>query len=133
MKIRKNGVVLLGIIGVLVTTAAVVAASSMRRFDARTQTCRVFTRENAMAGYLTFHGVCKSCHSRENNKGAPFLHSESKTQRGWSRVFEEMYPECAKNGSWGSLSEEDLLNLNDYLYVDAANHFDPNAVGSCFG
>ncbi len=108
------------------------AASATKRFDDRTQTCRTITLENAQAGYVAFRTVCKSCHSRNNIDSAPFLYNESKTQRGWNRVFAEMYPDCAQDGSWNILSDDDLLNLNDYLFVTAAISSNPNEVGSCF-
>lgn len=99
---------------------------NMKRFDARTQTCRQLSDQNLMAGYRNFQAVCKSCHSRANDKGAKFLYTESKTRQGWDRVFTKMYPVCAKDGSWNRLASEDLLRVNDYLFVNAAGTYDPN-------
>lgn len=124
---------LLGVMLVLLAVNTVLAESVMQRFDQRTRTCRNFTMDNVWAGYAIFRNVCKSCHSRDNNVGAPFLYSESKTRPAWDRVFVEMYPGCAQEGVWAPLSSEDLLNLNDYLTVDAANTSNPNEVGYCFG
>ena len=60
--------------------------------------------------------VCKSCHFRDNKKGAPFLWSESKSSRAWNRVFAKRYPDCAKDGSWSAMNLDQQLKLNDYLY-----------------
>lgn len=129
---RKKGAISLGVILLLFTAATVLAETAMKRFDQRTQTCRPFTLKNAQAGYLSFRAVCKSCHFRENDVGAPFLYTESKTRDGWDRVFAEMYPLCAQDGSWDKLGEEDRQNLHDYLFVEAACSNNPNEVGSCF-
>lgn len=129
---KKNGAIALGVVLLLVTAGTVRAEPVMQRFDQLTQTCRAFTMDNVWAGYAAFRNVCKGCHARNNSANAPFLYSESKTQKGWSRVFSKMYPGCAKDGSWAGLSPEDLLNLHDYLFVDAFGHYDPKKAGSCF-
>lgn len=98
-------------------------ARPTKRFDATTQTCR-----NLADGQLEWHSrpwgdggkvfrkVCKTCHARSNDKGAPFLWTESKSSKGWNRVFARKYPECAKDGSWDAVSLDQQLKLNDYLY-----------------
>lgn len=96
----------------------------MKRFDTRTKTCRLLSDQNLIVGYRNFKEVCKSCHSRENDQGAKFLYTESKTRRGWDRVFTKMYPVCAKDGSWDRLASEDLLKVYDYLFVNAAGTYD---------
>ena len=63
-----------------------------------------------------FQEVCKSCHRRDNDKGAPFLWVESLSSNGWNRVFAQRYPKCASDGSWGGTSLEDIQMINDYLY-----------------
>ena len=109
-------------------------ATPKKRFDEGTQTCRILTFHNSgwvSDGGEIFANSCKTCHYRENDKGAPFLHSESKTMKGWNRVFLEKYPECAKRGDWAGLSGDDLLKLNDYLYRNAANTYDANDADDC--
>ncbi len=98
----------------------------MRRFDKGTDTCREFTIENVLAGAQTFRQLCKGCHARDNDQGAPYIHAESKTRRGWERVFSKRYPECAKSGAWDAMSRDDRLNLGDYLFKSAAGLYDPN-------
>lgn len=79
---------------------------------------RQITGEEALwwqEGRKIFTTHCKSCHYRDNTVGAPFLHAEAKTQKGWDRVFARRYPACAKNGAWDSLSAKQLRDLNDFL------------------
>ena len=103
-------------------------ASPKTRYDAGTQTCRVLSdgplewesRPWGEGGKL-FQNNCKSCHSRNNDKGAPFLWVESKNSEGWNRVFATRSPKCAKDGSWDNMTLEQQLKLNDYLYRWAAN------------
>ncbi len=97
-----------------------------KRLDPGTKTCRVFTFEGNWTGYKTFRRSCKSCHYRNNDKGAPFLYTESRTSEGWNRVFEKKYPACAKDGSWGDLTLEKQLLLNDYLYANGFGSYDAN-------
>jgi hypothetical protein len=93
------------------------------RYDPGTQTCRIITFENLQEGYRLFRSDCKNCHHRGNDQGADFLYTESKSMKGWNRVFASRYPECAKGGVWDRLGLEQLLKLNDYLF---ANAFDAN-------
>ncbi|MFA6498709.1 MAG: hypothetical protein WC256_08790 [Desulfurivibrionaceae bacterium] len=103
------------------------------RYDATTQTCRVLddgpleweSRPWGEGGKL-FKNASKSCHSRNNDKGASFLWVESKNSAGWNRIFETRSPICAKNGAWDSITLEQQLKLNDYLYRWAANSQDRN-------
>lgn len=67
-------------------------------------------------GRKLYQSNCRSCHQRNNDVGASFLHVESKTQRGWDQVFVKRYSKCAKNGSWDSLTERQLQDINDFLY-----------------
>ena len=110
-----------------------VSASPTKRYDQATKTCRAFTQDSFWwgSGAQTFRSTCKPCHTRDNAEGGSFLHVESKTSRAWNRVFFEKYPECAKNGSWDSLSMDDLMNLNDYLYRFGAFTYDPNDANDC--
>ena len=94
------------------------------RFDEVTQTCRSLDFYNSgwvREGSRIFSDSCKSCHYRGNEQGAPFLHSESKTMKGWNRVFVSRYPTCAGSGAWDTLTTNDLLKVNDYLFRNAAN------------
>lgn len=108
-------------------------AAPQTRYDATTQTCRVLSdgplewesRPWGEGGKL-FKDVCKGCHSRNNDKGAPFLWVESKNSEGWNRVFETRSPKCAKAGAWDAITLEQQLKLNDYLYRWAANSQDIN-------
>ena len=118
--------------------ASVLEARPSKRFDERTQMCRLIAEgrldwesEGWGRGGRKFQEVCKSCHSRDNDKGAPFLHAESKMSKGWNRVFAKRRVQCAKDGSWDSLSEEDIQFINDYLYRNAAWTYDPNSADSC--
>ena len=45
---------------------------------------------------------------------------------GWNTVFYKKYPECAKQGFWDKLTPDDLLNLNDYLFYNALDAYDPH-------
>ncbi|MHB8987882.1 MAG: hypothetical protein ACYC6S_03760 [Desulfobulbia bacterium] len=109
------------------------AAAPKTRYDATTQTCRVLdngpleweSRPWGEGGKL-FKDVCKSCHTRNNETGAPFLWVESKNSTGWNRIFETRSPKCAKQGAWDGITLEQQLKLNDYLYRWAANSQDRN-------
>ena len=101
------------------------ASAPKYRFDVVTQKARELRFPSLWAGYQTFENVCKSCHFTGNDKGAPFLHTESRSMRAWNRVFYEKYTKCANDGSWAGLSQDDLVNLNDYLYSNARDADNP--------
>ncbi len=114
-------------------TALQAQARPQIRFDKASETCRTIGdgplewESRAWGeGGKQFKQVCQSCHSRSNDKGAPFLWSESKTSRGWNRVFYKKSAKCAKDGSWDVLSQEQKRMVNDYLYRWAANSQDLN-------
>ena len=116
---------------VLVLSASVAIARPGHRFDSTTQSCRDFsygTFEFASRpwgeGGKVFQSTCKSCHTRDNEANASFLWVESKSSRAWNRVFAEKKVTCARNGSWDSLSMEQLLMLNDYLFRFGLNSGD---------
>lgn len=114
--------------------AATVQASPNKRFDERTQACRLLDFYNsgwASAGSKIFKTACQSCHQQGNSQSAPFLHSESKSMKAWNRVFSERYPKCAQSGAWAKLSEDELQRLNDFLFRNAANTYDANAAADC--
>ena len=106
-------------------------SSPRKRLDEATQVCRIFTQPTLWDGYQTFQNSCKSCHYTGNDKGASFLHTESKVMAGWNRVFGTRYPECAKKGYWDDIDQEQLMRLNDYLYVKAADSYDPYDAADC--
>ena len=109
-------------------------ASPGKRFDERTQACRVLDFYNSgwvSEGSKIFKASCQSCHHQGNDQGAPFLYSESKGMKAWNRVFSERYPKCAKTGAWAKLSDDDLERVNDYLYHNAANTYDANTAADC--
>lgn len=110
-------------ISALAATALSVSATPKKRYDAKTESCRTLTAAPLDwetlpwgQGGKAFKQVCKSCHTRDNNKGATFLWEESKTSKGWNRIFATMRVQCATDGSWEKLSDEQLLMVNDYLY-----------------
>ena len=113
--------------------AAAAGASPQQRFDSGTKTCRVFGFDSGWwgTGGQIWRSKCKSCHTRDNDKGASFLYMESKSSKAWDRVFLEKYPQCAKDGEWDSLTMEETLQLNDYLYRFGANTYDPNDANDC--
>ncbi|MEN8256281.1 MAG: hypothetical protein ABFS09_00275 [Thermodesulfobacteriota bacterium] len=96
------------------------------RFDYTTKQCRNFgdgqlewdSRPWGIGG-KTFSQICKKCHNRKNDK-APFLYVESKTSKGWNRVFAQRKVKCAKDGSWDGMTLDQQLRLNDYLFRFAA-------------
>jgi len=119
-------------------TASVLHARPAKRLDERTQMCRIINQgqlgwdsEPWGLGNRKFQEVCKSCHSRDSDKGAPFLHAQSYVSNGWNRVFAKRRVACAKNGSWDSLSEEELQVINDFLYRNAAWTYDPYGADAC--
>ncbi len=117
--------------GIMASNAS---ASPTSRFDETTQTCRKFQVYDAfmIEGNKLFFKNCKVCHYRENDKGAPFLYTESKMSEAWNRVFFERYPECAQDGSWDHIELQDLLKINDFLYRFGAGSFDPNNADDAF-
>ncbi len=120
-----------GLLLALVGMVAVVQARPTKRLDPTTNTCRVFTLGGIEEGQHLFRSVCKSCHFRGNKVGAHFLYSESLISKAWNRVFAERYPACAKNGSWASLNDEQLRRINDFLYMNSGDSYDPNNAMDC--
>ena len=108
-------------------------AKPAKRYDATTKTCRVFGYESGWwgAGNKIFKAKCKSCHGKNNTKGATFLHTEAKSPKGWNGVFAKKYPKCYKEGHWAGLTQEQILQLNDFLYRNGNNTYDPNNAEDC--
>lgn len=130
----KKGMILATAVAALALGVTAIQASPGKRFDARTNSCRVLDFYNSgwsSEGSRIFKGSCQSCHRQGNDQGAPFLYSESKSMSAWNRVFVERYPKCARNGAWAKLSDDDLEKVNDYLYHNAANTYDANTAADC--
>lgn len=129
---KRFSAVLIGM-ALLFVCATLVQASPKKRFDEATQTCRIFNKDSTWwgEGAKIFQNNCKTCHFTGNDVGAPFLHSESKSPKAWNRVFFKKYPDCAKDGSWEKLTLNDQLLLNDYLYRNGANTYNPNDADDC--
>jgi len=89
---KRVVVSMLGIFAVFCLFALEVDASPTKRCDETTGTCRIFTHKSLWEGFKVFRHTCKSCHHRGNDKHAKFLHTESKTMKGWNRVFAKRYP-----------------------------------------
>jgi len=113
--------------------AGAVHASPQKRFDAATRSCRLlgFDANWWGSGNKIFQQKCKTCHFRDNQQGAPFLHAESKTPRGWNRVFARRYPGCAKNGKWQDLVMSEQLALNDFLYKNGSGAYNAYDADDC--
>lgn len=129
----KKVVTVIGFVFLLASFWSVPASAgeTKYRFDQINQKSRALVFKNLWAGYKTFQNNCKTCHSRTNDQNAPFLHTESKNMRAWNRVFLEKYPTCAEQGLWSALSQEQLVQLNDYLYANARNTYNPYDANSC--
>lgn len=103
------------------------AANDLKRYDQNSKSCRTLGPDSFWGGKgrHLFDQKCKVCHTRKNSENAPFLHAESKTPRGWDRVFSTRYPKCAQTGAWKVTGDEALL-INDYLYRYGFNTYNPN-------
>lgn len=126
----KNLIVLLTL-GCLLASIATAMAAPTKRQDDTTKVCRILNQPDIWAGYKIFRKSCKSCHYRDNDKGATFLYAERKTMKSWNQVFTSRYPKCAQDGTWDNLSQDEILQLNDYLFVNGADAYDPNAAADC--
>ena len=135
---QKTTVVLLTSLLIVGWTIGTIHARPSKRYDQTTQMCRFIAQgkldwesEPWGTGGIKFREVCKSCHNRNNDKGAPFLYSESISPEGWNKVFSKRRKKCARDGSWDVLSKEELLLVNDYLYRNGNDTYDPNDADSC--
>ncbi len=88
--------------------------------------------DNHKSGYDAFHKFCKSCHSRGEDAKGGFLTMESKSRKGWDRVFNKRRVQCAKDGTWDALSELEIWNLRDYLFTTAWGLADPHDVWNAY-
>ncbi len=126
--LNRKAVAAVAVVLSLAVLPAAWAGGPDRRYDPGTMTLRELTFGNLRDGYKIFRESCKSCHHRGNAAGARFLYTESKTMRGWNRVFYERRARCDRDGAWKGLSADDLLKLNDYLFHSASDAQDV----SCF-
>lgn len=110
---------------------SLVDAKQEKWYEPGSQSGREATFKNIRAGYNLFRENCKSCHYRENDKNASFLCPDSKTMKGWNRVFARKNLNCEKNGCLNALTQAELMNLNDYLYTHARDVADPNDELEC--
>ena len=119
---------LICLLAVLVCTLPLVAQAAQASDKVETKHCKYRRITAALSngelgdealwwqdGNKKFKKNCMNCHRRKNDVGASFLHVESRTQSGWDKVFVERYPQCAQDGSWDSLTEKELRDINDYL------------------
>ncbi len=120
----------------LITT--VLQARPGKRYDPGTKMCRIINdgkldweSEAWGTGGKKFRQVCKSCHTKQNNKGAPFLYTESHMPKGWNQIIFKRRVKCARDGSWDVLSKEELQMVNDYLYRNGDWTYDPNDADTC--
>ena len=131
MKKRVVVFMVAGALLLLRPSAPASAGETVYRFDPVTQSSRALVFANVWSGYKSYKANCKSCHRRGNDQGASFLTEDSRTMRGWNNVFFKKSVRCAKNGSWDGLSQEELRNINDYLYSKAYDTWNPNNARSC--
>ncbi|MBC8208520.1 MAG: hypothetical protein H8E79_05070 [Desulfobulbaceae bacterium] len=128
----KKVAIALGVL-VFVGVASQAYAAPEIRYDKSTDTCRVIgdgpleweSRPWGQGGQI-FKSLCQSCHADGDDNAAPFLWKESKTSKGWNRVFANQYPKCAKDGSWSTMSKDQELMVNDFLYRWAKDSQDAN-------
>ena len=109
-----------------------------KRYDPATKMCRILSdgklnweSEPWGIGGQKFRQVCKSCHTRNNDQGAPFLYAESHMPKGWNQIFFKRRVKCARDGSWDVLTPEELRMVNDYLYRNGDWTYDPNDAETC--
>ena len=105
----------------ILTVSVVIASSALagnKRYDARTKMCRQLDSVELEwesrpwgKGGKGFEESCKKCHTRDNDSGGGFLYAESKSQKGWNRVFAKRRVRCATRGSWEGISEEKLAYI----------------------
>lgn len=116
----KKGVGILFGLLLCVVFVSVTFAAPDQRYDKINDTCRKFQFEHMRTGARIFKDVCQSCHNEGYDNGLrsmtvfiPRTYSPGQ----WTRfLIGEKEPQCSKDGSWTTLSGDDLLKLNDYLY-----------------
>lgn len=127
---RKKIVASLIIIGVVFAFSTINAEESSY-FTPGPHSNRTIEYKNLRAGYLLFKNNCKSCHTQNNDKNAPFLCANSKTMDGWNRFFARENKIAEKQGCLKDLSKAEIMDLNDYLYTYASDGSKPDAELGC--
>lgn len=79
---------------------------------------------NPRKGKHLYKKSCKTCHSAGGEGGE--LTPMSKTMKQWDRVFEKKKHDQA---AWENLSEQDLLDINQFLFDFAADSDQPATCG----
>ena len=79
---------------------------------------------NPRKGKHLFKKTCKTCHSAGGEGGD--LTPMSKTMKQWDRVFEK---QDHNMDAWKGLSEQDLKDINQFLYDFAADSDQPATCG----
>ena len=127
---RRKIVVFFLVIGSVFAVSSINAEESTY-FTPGSLSNRPIEYKNLRAGYLLFKSNCKTCHTQENDKNAPFLCANSKTMNGWNRVFARENTMVENQGCLKGLSKEELMDLNDYLYTYASDGSKPDAELGC--
>jgi hypothetical protein len=131
---KKQAILLIISLFICIGIISIADSSPKKRYDPGTKMCRDLTKFSSFwagEGAKVFKDNCKVCHFSGNSEGAKFLFSESKSGRAWNRIFLKRYPQCAKNGQWASLTEDERLKMNDYLFRYADDTYDPNDADDC--
>lgn len=79
---------------------------------------------NPRKGKHLFKKTCKTCHSSGGEGGE--LTPMSKTQKQWDRVFEK---NKHNEKGWEGLSEQDLKDVQQFLFDHAADSPQPQTCG----
>jgi mono/diheme cytochrome c family protein len=109
----------------LLAAISAVQARPYQRYDPTTESVRELTFGNLRQGMKLFRGFCKQCHSRQT-QGVTLLSPESRSLAAWNRIFAEQDAACAEEGVWRELAEEQLRAINDYLYHEADDLWNPH-------
>lgn len=81
---------------------------------------------NPKKGKYLYKKSCKACHVEGAEGGA--LTPLNKTQAQWDRFFEKD-KHSAKASAWSDLSEQDLLDIQQFLFDHAADSDQPETCG----
>jgi mono/diheme cytochrome c family protein len=79
---------------------------------------------NPRKGKYLYKKSCKACHGGGGEGGE--LTPMSKTQKQWDRVFDKKKHDQA---AWEKLSEQDLKDINQFLFDHAADSDQPQTCG----
>jgi len=79
---------------------------------------------NPRKGKHLFKKTCKTCHSSGDEGGE--VTPMTKTQAQWDRLFDKKKHD---QGAWKDLSEQDLKDIQQFLYDHAADSPQPQTCG----